>query len=347
MIARPFRHLFLALAALVLAAPGSVWAQASPELFKGKTVKVLVGYGPGGGYDLYSRILARHIVKYLPGHPTAVVENMPGAGSAKLANYINSVAAKDGTEFGIINSTIAFDPLFGGEAAEAIKFDPSKLSWIGSLDQFTPIGISWHTTGVKSIEDIKKKEFITGSTGGQDAATVYTTLLNNMIGTKFKVLAGYKGSNDIALAMERGEVPGFVGWYWAGLKAFKPQWVAENKMNVFLQLGLERDPELPNVPHVVDVLPNPEHQQIFKLVLSQLALARPYVAPPGVPADRVKALRTAFNAAAKDKDFLQEMEKAKQTVRLYTGEEIDVLIKQVYATPPELIEKLKVMMVAK
>jgi tripartite-type tricarboxylate transporter receptor subunit TctC len=326
-------------------APNHARAQGQADgFYKGKTLEIYVGYGPGGGYDLYTRTLAKHIVKHLPGRPgEPVVRNMPGAGSAKLATYMWEVAPKDGTAFGLINSTIAFDPLFGGEAGEAIKFDPSKLTWIGSLDQFTPIGISWYTTGVKSIEDIKKKEFISGSTGGQDAATVYCTMLNNMIGTKFKVLAGYKGSNDIALAMERGELPGFVGWYWAGLKAFKPDWVRDGKMNVFLQFGLERDPDLPGVPHVTDV-PNDEQKQIFRLVLSQLALARPFIAPPGVPAERVKELRAAFNATAKDPEFLADMEKAKQTVRLYTGEQIDKLLKEVYSTPPAMIEKVKAAM---
>lgn len=350
MIGRRVSLLDLSLSALaiaiVLLTPLAANAQGGPDgFYKGKTLEVYVGYGPGGGYDLYTRVLAKHVVKYLPGRPAEpVVRNMPGAGSAKLAQYMWEVAPKDGTAFGLINSTIAFDPLFGGDAAEAIKFDPSKLTWIGSLDQFTPIAISWHTTGVKSIEDVKKKEFITGSTGGADAATVYATMLNNMIGTKFKVLAGYKGSNDIALAMERGEVPGFIGWYWAGLKAFKPDWVKDNKMNVFLQFGLDRDPDLPGVPHVTDVLANDEQKQIFRLVLSQLALARPFIAPPGVPAERVKELRAAFNATAKDPDFLAEMDKAKQTVRLYTGEQIDTLLREVYSTPAATIDKVKAAM---
>lgn len=338
----------IAFACFAVSTPPSAQAQSSEGFYKGKTLEVYVGYGPGGGYDLYTRLLAKHIVKYLPGKPTsdAIVRNMPGAGSAKLAQYMWDIAPKDGTAFGLVNSTIAFDPLFGGEAAGAINFDPSKLTWIGSLDQFTPIGISWHTTGVTSVEDIKKKEFISGSTGGQDAATVYCAMLNNMIGTKFKVLAGYSGSNDIALAMERGEVPGFVGWYWAGLKAFKPDWVRDGKMNVFLQFGLERDPDLPNVPHVTDVLQNDEQKHIFRLVLSQLALARPFIAPPGVPAERVKDLRNAFNATAKDPDFLADMAKAQQTVRPYTGEQIDALLKEVYATPPEMIAKVKAAMAA-
>lgn len=333
-------------AALAILVPAAARSQGSPDgFYKGKTLEVYVGYGPGGGYDLYTRVLAKHIVKYLPGRPAEpAVRNMPGAGSAKLAQFMWDIAPKDGTAFGLINSTVAFDPLFGGDAAEAIKFDPSKLTWIGSLDQFTPIGISWYTTGVKSVEDVKKKEFITGSTGGADAATVYATMLNNMIGTKFKVLAGYKGSNDIALAMERGEVPGFIGWYWAGLKAFKPDWVKDGKMNVFLQFGLDRDPDLPGVPHVTDVLANDEQKQIFRLVLSQLALARPFIAPPGVPTERVKELRAAFNATAKDPEFLAEMTKAQQTVRLYTGEEIDKLLKEVYSTPPAMIAKVKASM---
>ena len=331
-------------AALLALAPAAANAQ-SADMFKGKTLHISVGYGPGGGYDLYTRILAKHIVKYLPGNPNYVVENVPGAGSAKLATYINDVAPKDGTEFGLINSTIAFVPLFGTAGGDAsVKFDPRKLTWLGSLDQFTPIGISWGTTGVKSLEDIKQKEFIVGSTGGDDAGEVYCSLMNTMLGTKFKILAGYKGSNDIALAMERGEVPGFVGWYWAGLNAFKPDWVPSGKVNTFLQLGLDKDPTMPeSVPWILDpkVLPKERDRQVFKLVLSQLALARPFIAPPGLPAATTKVLREAFNKTAQDKDFVSELETAKQTIRLYTGEQIDALLKEVYATPPDLVAEVK------
>ncbi len=347
MIGHRVQTFALAFAATALLASSPVEAQGSPEgFYKGKTLEVYAGYAPGGGYDLYTRILAKHMVKHLPGRPGHVVKNMPGAGSAKLASYLWEVAPKDGTAFGLINATVAFDPLFGGEAADAIKFDPSKLTWIGSLDQFTPIGIAWHTTGMTKIEQFKEKEFLIGSTGGPSAAAVYCNLLNNMIGTKFKILPGYKGSEDIALAMDRGEVPGYVGWYWGGLKTTRGDWLQTTpwKINVFLQFGLQPDPDLPGVPWIMDVLPNPEHKQIFKLVLSQLALARPFVAPPGLPADRVKDLRTAFNAAAKDPEYLADMEKAKQTVRLFTGDQIDALLKEVYATSPDLIEKVKLAM---
>lgn len=347
MIGHRVQKFALAIAATVPLVSSPVEAHGLPEgFYKGKTLEIYAGYAPGGGYDLYTRILAKHMVKHLPGRPGHVVKNMPGAGSAKLASYLWEVAPKDGTAFGLINATVAFDPLFGGEAADAIKFDPSKLTWIGSLDQFTPIGIAWHTTGMTKIEQFKEKEFLIGSTGGPSAAAVYCNLLNNMIGTKFKILPGYKGSEDIALAMDRSEVPGYVGWYWGGLKTTRGDWLQTTpwKINVFLQFGLQPDPDLPGVPWIMDVLANPEHKQIFKLVLSQLALARPFVAPPGLPADRVKDLRTAFNATAKDPEYLADMEKAKQTVRLFTGDQIDALLKEVYATSPDLIEKVKLAM---
>jgi tripartite-type tricarboxylate transporter receptor subunit TctC len=178
---------FVGLGLLLLATwATTAHAQGGADMFKGKTVKVYAGYAPGGGYDLYARILARHIGKHLPGNPSTIVENMPGAGSSRLAAYIHERAPKDGTEFGIIAATVAFDPLLGTDATTAINFDPRTLTWIGSLDQFTPIGIAWKTAGFKSIEDTKKREFVTGSSGGQDGTVVYPTLLNNMIGAKFR-----------------------------------------------------------------------------------------------------------------------------------------------------------------
>ncbi len=317
-------------------------AQSVADFYKGKTLEVFVGYGPGGGYDQYGRLLARHIGKHLPGNPSTVVRNMPGAGSAKLASYMHEVAAKDGLQIGAIASTVAFDPLLGSEGGEnSVRFDPRELHWLGSLDAFTPIGVSWHTSGIKTIEDAKKKEVLVGSSGSGDSSAVYPKLLNGMIGTKFKILTGYRGSNDITLAMERGELPAFVGWYWYGLKTTKQNWLQDKTANLFLQIGLEPDPEMQGVPWVLDILPSEADKQVFRVVLANLAFSRPFVAPPGVPEARLTALAKAIEDTTKDKEFLAEAEKQTMSVKYYSREKIAALLKDVYATPPELIAKVR------
>jgi tripartite-type tricarboxylate transporter receptor subunit TctC len=341
MIARRVTISLLAgIASLISAA---AHAQTSPEdFYKGKTLEIYVGYGPGGGYDQYGRLLARHIGKHLPGNPSTIVRNMPGAGSAKLASYMHDVAPKDGLQIGAIASTVAFDPLLGSEGGEnSVKFDPRELNWLGSMDAFTPIGVSWHTSGIKTIDDAKKKEVLVGSSGSGDSSAVYPKLLNGMIGTKFKILTGYRGSNDITLAMERGELPAFVGWYWYGLKTTKGQWLKDKTANLFLQIGLEPDPEMQGVPWVLDILPTEADKQVFRVVLANLAFSRPVVAPPGVPEDRLAALAKAIEETTNDKDFLAEAEKQTMSVKYYSREKIAALLKDVYATPPDLIAKVR------
>src|SRR5215471_18522660 len=324
----------LVLCAAIISLTLCGWSHGQGVSRPNKPIEIYVPAGPGGGYDIYGRTFAKYFARYTPGSPDFVVKNLPGAGSAKLANYLHDVAPKDGTQVGLLMASLAFDPLFGGEFAAVINYSPTDFNWLGSLDQFTPIAVAWHTTGVKSIEDVKQRDFYVGSSGGSNPSAIYGSMLNSMIGTKFKILAGYPGTAEMTLAVERGELSGMLGWYWAGLTALKPDWVAENKINVLLQLGLERDPALPGVPHVLDLLMKDEDLRLFRLVLSNLALARPFVAPPGVPADRVRILRETFNTAAKDPDFLAEMAAAKQPVRVYTGEQIDVLLKEVYASSP-------------
>jgi tripartite-type tricarboxylate transporter receptor subunit TctC len=317
-------------------------AQSVADFYKGKTLELYVGYGPGGGYDQYGRLLARHIGKYIPGKPDVIVRNMPGAGSAKLAAYMHEVASKDGLQIGAIASTVAFDPLLGNENGEnSVKFDPRTLNWLGSMDAFTPIGVAWHTSGIKTIDDAKKKEVLVGSSGSGDSSAVYPKLLNSMIGTKFKVLTGYRGSNDITLAMERGELPAFVGWYWYGLKTTKGQWLKDKTANLFLQIGPEPEPEMQGVPWVMDILPTEADKQVFRVVLANLAFSRPIVAPPGVPEDRLAALAKAIEDSTKDKDFLAEAEKQSMSVKYYSREKIAALLKDVYATPPELIARVR------
>jgi tripartite-type tricarboxylate transporter receptor subunit TctC len=328
-----------ALGALALLASPSQ-AQVS---FKNETVNVYVGYGPGGGYDAYARLLAMHIGRHLPGNPSVVVKNMPGAASMLLTNYLANVAKRDGTEFGMVNSDIAQAPLLGDDTTrKAVQYDPRAISWIGSLDSFVMLAMAWHTSGFKTFEDTKKKEFVWGSSGGGLGPEMYSVLFNEMLGTKWKPLRGYRGSQDIALAMERGELPGFVGWCWECIKADKPHYLTDNSLNLLLQIGIESHPELNKrgVPNALDLIEKPEDKQLYRLAVSSLAYARPFIAPP-LPDDRKKLLRDAFAEMTKDPQFLAMADKQKRTITLMRGEAIEKLIAESYTTPPALVERAR------
>ncbi len=322
-------------------------ADAVADFYKGRTLTVYVASGPGGGYDAYGRLLAQHIVAHIPGHPQAVVENMPGAGGRSLANFLYNKAPHNGTAIGILQAAIIMDRLLYGTNAQGALYDPRQFGWIGSLDQFTPIAVVWHTTGIKTIEQAKGKEIKFGSSGGDVSERLYANILNTMLGTKFVAVAGYSGSAEIALAMERGEVPAFVGWYWAGMKRTKPEWLEKNLVTVLVQFGIAPNPDMKGVPFIMDLLKDPNDRQIVHVALSQLAMARPFAAPPGVPADRVEALRAAFDAMLEDADFLADARKQRLDITPFPGAQIDTLLKDVYATPPELVARVKAAMEAK
>jgi tripartite-type tricarboxylate transporter receptor subunit TctC len=282
--------------------------------YKGRTVQMLIGYGAGGGYDLYGRVLARHMGKHIPGNPTLVPQNMTGAGSLKLTNYLYSAAApQDGSAFGIVGNGVAFEPVFGGKGVE---FDALKFNWIGSLQSFVQIALSWHTSPVKTFEDALTHELVVGATGSGSGTNLYPKLLNALFGTKFKVITGYQGTNEINLSIERGELQGMVG-----------------------QLALKKHPDIPDVPLVTDLAHTPQDKAILELGLSSLLMGRPFVAPPGVPQNRVAVLRAAFDAMIQDKAFLDDAAKAKLEIIPMTGQEIDELLKKVYASPPDVIEQ--------
>ncbi|HEY4136233.1 MAG TPA: hypothetical protein VGO34_13585 [Alphaproteobacteria bacterium] len=331
-----------AIAAFAAAMSGQAQAQ-SPILarddgfFKGRTVQVLIGYGVGGGYDLYARLLARHMGKFIPGNPTMVPQNMVGAGSLKLANYLYGGAAPaDGTAFGIVGSGVIFDPIFGGQGAD---YDSRRFKWIGSMQSFVQIAIAWHTAPVKSLADAQKYELAVGATGAGSGTNLYPKLLNALFGTKLKIVTGYQGTNEINLAIERGEVQGSVGWEWAGLVSSKPDWLADKKIVVWLQLALKKHPDIPEVPLVTDLAPTPEAKAILELGLASPLMGRPFMAPPNLPEGRLQVLRTAFDAMLKDKGFLDEAAKAKLEIIPMSGQEIDALLQKAYASPPAIVEE--------
>jgi tripartite-type tricarboxylate transporter receptor subunit TctC len=311
-------------------------AAGTPVVAQEKVVSLYVGYTPGGGYDVYGRIVARYMGPHLPGNPTIVVQNMPGAGSVRLANWLYSVAPKDGTAFGIVARGVAFDTLLGLPGA---SYDATKFNWIGSANNEVSVCVAWHTSGFTTFEQTKEKEMIVGGTGGSADTDQFPKVFNGVLGTKYKMVVGYPGGNDINLAMERGEVQGRCGWSWSSVKTTQPEWLRSKKINVLVQLSLDKHPDLPDVPLIMDLAKTPLQKGVFQLVFARQVLGRPFLAPPGMPADRVASLRKAFADTMTDKEFLAEADRAKLEITPVSGEALQKVVVDAYAMPPEVIKK--------
>ena len=323
--------------ALLAMLPASFAAAQSPvEFYKGRNVELYVGYSVGGGYDLYARLLAKYMGKHIPGNPIIVPKNMTGAGSLRLANWLYNVAPKDGTVFGIIGRGTPFDPILGGEKAQ---FDGTKFTWIGSANNEVSICVAWHTSGITKFEDLLTKELVVGGTSSSADTDQFPKVLNGVLGTKFKIITGYPGGNDVGLAMERGEVLGRCGWSWSRVKSTHQQWYDQKKFAVLMQLALEKHPDLPNVPLITELAKNDEQRQILRLIFARQVMGRPFLAPPGIPPARIEALRKAFMDTMNDEDFLADADKAKMEITPVPGSEIEKLVKEVYATPKEVAQK--------
>jgi tripartite-type tricarboxylate transporter receptor subunit TctC len=328
--------------AACLAASGFAWcipdaeAQSVEEFYKGKTVRMVVASDPGGGYDVYARTFAPHYARHIPGQPHIIVQNMQGAGGVLATNWLYNVAPKDGTAIGMTQRGVPFLPLFGKQGP---TFDPTKFNWIGSLNNETGVITLWHTAKVKTLQEAMQTESLVGGSGPNDTET-YPALLNNTIGTKFRIISGYPSTTGITLAMERGEVDG-LSQSWGSLITEKPDWVRDKKISVLVQITGVKHPDLPDVPVVMDYVKDPEHRAIWQLMLAQKAMGRPFVAPPGLPADRVKALQDAFDAAVKDPVFVAEMNKTKKELTPVSGPEIAKMIAEVAAAPKEILAKVE------
>jgi tripartite-type tricarboxylate transporter receptor subunit TctC len=325
---------------LSLALPHTARADSVTDFYQGKTVTIYVGFGPGGGYDAYAQLLAQHMRRHIPGEPFVIVKHMPGAGSLTLMNYLWTVAPPDGLAFGIPASSAAFAPLIGTpQEKAAARFDAAKFTWLGSLEKFTPIGLAWQTTGIRTIEDVKRKPLRFGSSGAASGGELYAQILNDMLGTKLHAIRGYRGSNDITLAIERGETDGFVGWCWTCMKADKPQYLNDKLVNVFVQFGHDPDADAHGIPSALELVTDPQDRQVVRLILANLELSRPFVAPPGLPPERTKALRDAFLATAADPAFLATAKRAAREISVFRADEIDALLKDSYALPPEIVRR--------
>src|SRR5918998_1515249 len=326
---------FLASAAL----PAAERAAAQEEFYKGKTVEVLVGFSPGGGYDIYARALAQFLPKHLPGQPTVIVKNMPGAGSITLVNYLLNIAPKDGTVFGSFDQSLIVAPLFGGEFA---KVDASKLSWVGSIAKGNTVCVTWHTSAVKTWDDLLKKPAVFGGTGRQDVRYTQAAMIKNMFGADLKIVTGYKGSSDLRIAMERGEIDATCGDSWTSLKSTAADWLREKKVNLLVQFALESHPEIRDVPLLIDKARTAEDKAALRLLFGAQIAGRPYAAPPGLPPERLQTLRAAFDATMKDPEFLAFTDKARLEVDPVTGQEIEAAVREIYGTPPEVVARAKV-----
>jgi tripartite-type tricarboxylate transporter receptor subunit TctC len=333
------RQFLPAIALAATAAASGAQADAISDFYKGKNVDIIVSSSSGGGYDTYARLISRHLGKHIPGAPDTVVQNMPGAGGIKAANHLYTIAAKDGTAIGALQNTVPFEPILGNKAAQ---FDPLKFNWLGSPNTEIGLLVVWHTAKAKTFEDAKKNEVIVGTSGTASTPAFYARILNTVFDTKLKMVGGYPGQTEAFLAMERGELEGYPSTFWSSLKVVRPQWITEHKVNLLIQYGRKPHPELPNVPVARQLAQKAEDKQLLDVAMAPLEAGRPYLAPPGVPADRVAALRKGLRETFKDEEFLAEAAKAKLEVDAEPkgGEEIADLLTETYNAPEATKKRL-------
>jgi tripartite-type tricarboxylate transporter receptor subunit TctC len=307
----------------------------SPETFyAGKRVKMIVGAPVGGGYDLYSRLLARHIGKHIPGQPGVVVVNMPGAASVNAANYLAQVAPQDGTEMLMVVQTLPMAQLTRGVGT---RFDLARFQWLGSMSDDANVFIAWHSAGVRSIKDVQEREFVVGATNQTSIGGMYPAIMNKFMGTKFKIVLGYKSGEAIDLAMERREIDGRAGASWSSLKAVRGHRLRDHEINVFLQIGLRKEPDLSDVPLLIDLARNDTERKVLQFYSSLTAVARAVAVGPGVPAERVTLLRRAFDAAMRDPALLAEAERQSIDIRPVAGERLQEIVGQMIQTDPAIL----------
>jgi tripartite-type tricarboxylate transporter receptor subunit TctC len=330
-----FAAALLAALALVPLANSHGKAQSVAEFFGGKTIIIYVGYSPGGSYDFYPRVFARYLGKYIPGNPTVIVQNMPGGGSLRAANYVYNVAPKDATALGVVTQTVMLEGPLG---TPGVKYDAAEFSYIGRMTGVLETMISWHEARAKTIEDVRKYETIAGGTGPTSPTEGYPRLLNAFAGTKFRIVTGYNGTSEIMLAMERREVDALEN-SWNSIVRTRKEWFEQKKINVLIQAALERSKELPDTPTLVEMGDTPEAKAALAFYTSSAAVSRSLLGPPGIPAARLRALRDAFAATTRDPQFLGEIEKSQSEFDPAPGEFLQDLAKKVAATPAAIVSR--------
>lgn len=328
----------LAAALLALAAQPAA-ADPVGDFYHGKTVQFLNAATPGGGYDTYARTMLSFLAKHIPGNPTLVVQNMPGAGGVVLGNYLYNIAPKDGLAIALLNNTVPFEPMYQNKQA---KFDAARFNWLGSPSQETALLTIWHTVPVNSIAEARSHPLILGASGVNSTPAFYARVENAVLGTQIKLIAGYPGQTESLLAMEKGENDGYGSAFWSSLKATKPDWIRDKKIKFLVQFGAAPNPELKDVPFAPAITRNEADKQLAELASGQLAIGRPLVAPPDLPADRLAALRKAVADTLQDPEFLASCEKAHlECDSPVTGEQTAALLKRLYAAPEPIVERLR------
>jgi tripartite-type tricarboxylate transporter receptor subunit TctC len=314
-------------------------AQSATDFYKGKTVNLIISSSAGGGYDTLSRTIARHLPKHIPGQPTVSPRNMPGAGGIIATKHLYTVAPKDGLTIGGVQNNTPFEPLLGTKEAD---YDPRRFNWLGSPSFETALLIVWHTVPVNSIEDLRKREITIASSGANSTPSFFTRLLNDLLGTKMRIVVGYPGQNESFAAMERGEVDGYSSIFWSSVTATKPDWIRDKKIKSIVQYGPEKEAAVGPVPSVNDYLTREEDKVLLEAAIAPLALGRPFLMPPDVPADRVKLMQDAFAATFKDKEFLADADRLKLGVNVpRSAAEVKAIVEKAYATPKPVVDRLQ------
>jgi tripartite-type tricarboxylate transporter receptor subunit TctC len=316
---------------------------AQTDFYAGRQITLLIGTTPGGGYDAYGRLLARHIGRHIPGKPAVIAKNMPGAGGVALANHLYNRAPKDGTEFATVQNGLAFEKLFhmlspGGSAA---LFDSTKFTWLGSMTQTVFVTVTWHTSSVKTLQDAMTTQAILGASGTSADSYVLAMLSNNLLGTKFKVVHGYAGATEVSLAVESGEVEGEAGKDWTTLTSTKPQWIRDKKINIIVQMGLRPHADIKGVPMAIELARTPDDRRVMEIVFAKFGMSRPFMAPPGLPPERTDVLRRAFNATLQDPMLLAEAQKLGMEIDPVSGSEVEALVSRIMSTPDALTERAR------
>jgi tripartite-type tricarboxylate transporter receptor subunit TctC len=326
---------------LIAAALLIVPANADPvaDFYKGKTLSLVISSAAGGGYDALGRAVARHMARHLPGNPVIVVRNLPGAGGIVATNNLYNAAPKDGTTFGLVQNNTPFEPLFGTKEAD---YDATKFNWLGTPSQEVGILTLWGAAGIKTIADAKTREVTVGSSGNNSTPSFYARLLNAVLGTKLRIVVGYPGQNEAFLAMERGEIDGYPSSFWSALTSTRPGWIKDKKVELIVQYGAAPEAEIASVPFLDNEITDADDRKLVAAAVAPLAMGRPFLAPPGVPADRVAALRKALMDTFADPEFVAEADRLQLVITTQrTGEQLQQQLEAAYKTPPNIIERLR------
>ena len=332
------RNLAWTLCALVLAS-APVAADPVADFYKGKQIKMIIRSGVGGGYDLYARVLAAHIGKHIPGNPSVVPINMPGGGGIKAANYVATVAPKDGTILTIVSQGLAVDQALG--LTSSLEADLREFNWVGNMSSHNQVTVVWHTSPTKSWKDALARETLIGTTGAGSISTQVPAVYNNVLGAKMKLVVGYADGADVNLAMERGEVEGRATNPWVSYKATTPHLIEKKQIIPIMQVGMQKEPDLQDVPLLRELARNGEEKQILDFISASVAIGRPIATTPGVPAERAAALRKAFDATLNDPAFIADTEKQRMEIRAMTGAELAKLVKDIIEVPADVRDKVK------